>query len=111
MLRELALVLVRPVLSTFERSLQLEEVPEDWKNANAIPIFKKNTKEDSEYRLIILASIPGSTGYGDLHKHQLVWGGHYWYAQGLRLSPLLLTNFIKGIDVVGQECNIRNLQI
>lgn len=91
MLRELALVIARPLSSIFESSLQLDDIPEDWKKANAIPIFKKGTKEDSEtYRLTILTSVPGSKGYSDLHKHHLVWGGLYWYATGIETEPTIV---------------------
>jgi len=35
-------------------------VPEDWRKANVIPIFKKGRKEDpGNYRLVSLTSIPG----------------------------------------------------
>ncbi|PKU35402.1 rna-directed dna polymerase from mobile element jockey- hypothetical protein [Limosa lapponica baueri] len=36
------------------------EVPEDWRKANVIPVFKKGKKEDAgNYRLVSLTSIPG----------------------------------------------------
>ncbi|PKU37685.1 rna-directed dna polymerase from mobile element jockey- hypothetical protein [Limosa lapponica baueri] len=44
----------------FERSWRTGEVPEDWRKANVIPVFKKDKKEDpGNYRLVSLTSIPG----------------------------------------------------
>ena len=49
-----------PLSIMFERSWRTGEVPEDWRRANVIPIFKKGKKEDSgNYRLVSLTSIPG----------------------------------------------------
>ncbi|PKU47470.1 rna-directed dna polymerase from mobile element jockey-like [Limosa lapponica baueri] len=60
MLRELAEVTVVPLSIIFERSWRTGEVPEDWREANVIPVFKKGKKEDLEnYRLVSLTSIPG----------------------------------------------------
>ena len=44
----------------FERSWRRGEVPEDWRKASVIPVFKKGKKADPEnYRLVSLTSIPG----------------------------------------------------
>jgi len=60
MLRELADVIADPLSITFERSWRTGEVPEDWRKANVIPIFKKGKKKDPEnYRPVSLPSIPG----------------------------------------------------
>jgi len=59
-LRELPDVIAEPLSITFERSWRTGEVPEDWRKANVIPIFKKGKKEDpGNYRLVSLTSIPG----------------------------------------------------
>jgi len=59
-LRELADVIAEPLSVIFERSWRTGEVPEDWRKANVIPIFKKGKKEDpGNYRLVSLTSIPG----------------------------------------------------
>ncbi|KAK4827443.1 hypothetical protein QYF61_018000 [Mycteria americana] len=43
----------------FERSWQLEEVPEDWRKANVTSVFKKDKKKDlGNYRLVSLTSVP-----------------------------------------------------
>ncbi|PKU48584.1 rna-directed dna polymerase from mobile element jockey- hypothetical protein [Limosa lapponica baueri] len=59
-LRELAEVIAGPLSIIFERSWRTGEVPEDWRKANVIPVFKKGKKEDpGNYRPVSLTSIPG----------------------------------------------------
>ena len=41
-------------------SWEMGEVPEDWRRANVIPVFKKGKKEEpGNYRPVSLTSIPG----------------------------------------------------
>lgn len=47
-LKELACVIVRPLWIISERSLQSMKVPEDWKKADVILIFRKGKKGDWE---------------------------------------------------------------
>ncbi|KFP50064.1 hypothetical protein N323_05702, partial [Cathartes aura] len=59
--RELADVIPRTLLIIFEQSWLPGQVPDDWKKANVIPVFKKDKKEDpGNYRLFSLTSIPGN---------------------------------------------------
>jgi len=59
-LRELADVIAETLSIIFERPWRTREVPEDWRKANVIPIFKKDKKEDpGNYRLVSLTSLPG----------------------------------------------------
>ncbi|KAF7244268.1 RNA-directed DNA polymerase from mobile element jockey [Varanus komodoensis] len=61
-LRELAGVLSRPVASIFETTWRTGEVPEDWRVASVVPIFKKGSRKDmGNYRLVSLTSIVGKT--------------------------------------------------
>jgi len=59
-LREPADVIAEPLSTISERSWRTGEVPEDWRRANVIPVFKKGKKEDpGNYRLVSLTSILG----------------------------------------------------
>lgn len=55
-LRELPDITAKPLLILLDESWQLREVPEDWRKANVIPIFKK--KDPENYRPFSLTSIP-----------------------------------------------------
>lgn len=44
-LRELAGVIVMPLLTIFDGSFQREEVPTDWRKANITHVLKKGKKE------------------------------------------------------------------
>ncbi|CAM4687446.1 unnamed protein product [Caretta caretta] len=59
-LKKLADVIAEPLAIIFENSWQSGEVPDDWKKANVVPIFKKGKKEDpGNYRRVSLTSGPG----------------------------------------------------
>ncbi|CAM5119228.1 unnamed protein product [Eretmochelys imbricata] len=59
-LKELADVIAEPLAKIFENSGRSWEVPDDWKKANVVPIFKKGKKEDpGNYRPVSLTSVPG----------------------------------------------------
>ncbi|CAM4507146.1 unnamed protein product [Lepidochelys kempii] len=59
-LKELAAVIAEPLAIIFENSWRTGEVPDDWKKANVVPIFKKGKEEDpGNYRPVSLTSVPG----------------------------------------------------
>ncbi|CAM4551145.1 unnamed protein product [Caretta caretta] len=59
-LKELVAVIAEPLAIIFENAWRSGEVPDDWKKANVVPIFKKGKKEDpGNYRPVSLTSVPG----------------------------------------------------
>ena len=59
LLYELRLYITKPLAKLFNLSLKYGVVPEDWRNANVTPLFKKGSKSDvKNYRPASLTSIP-----------------------------------------------------
>jgi len=59
-LRELVDVITETISIISERSWRTGEVPEDWRKANVIPVFRKGKrKEPGNYRPVSLTSMPG----------------------------------------------------
>ena len=58
--RELADEIAEPLAIIFGNSWQSREVPDDWKRANIVPIFKKGKKKElGSYKPVSLTSVPG----------------------------------------------------
>eukprot|EP00061_Rhincodon_typus_P000783 g12741.t1 len=59
-LKEIAEEIVEAFVVIFQESLQSGRVPEDWKIANATPLFKKGVRQNTEnYRQISLTLVVG----------------------------------------------------
>jgi len=59
-LKECSNSLAEPLLLIFMKSYETGILPEDWKTAHVVPIFKKRKKTDkANYRSVSLTSVPG----------------------------------------------------
>ncbi|CAJ0930371.1 unnamed protein product [Ranitomeya imitator] len=66
-LRELSNVIDKPLFLIFRDSIATGSVPQDWRIANVVPIFKKGSKsEPGNYRPVSLTSIVGKIFEGFL---------------------------------------------
>ncbi|KAK4810729.1 hypothetical protein QYF61_007703 [Mycteria americana] len=104
-LRELAEELAKPLSIIYQQSWLTGEVPDDWRLANATPIYKKGRKEDpGNYRPVSLTSVPGKI----MERFILsVLNRHVQANQGIRPSQhgfmkgrSCLTNLISFYDKV-----------
>jgi Reverse transcriptase (RNA-dependent DNA polymerase) len=59
LLKELKDVLCKPLAIIFRHSIDTGTVPQDWKKAKVVPIYKKGSKSDpGNYRPVSLTSVP-----------------------------------------------------
>ncbi|CAM4689446.1 unnamed protein product [Lepidochelys kempii] len=104
-LKELAAVIAEPLAIIFENSWRTGEVPDDWKKANIVPIFKKGKKEDpGNYRPVSLTSVPGKimeqvlkeSIVKHLHERKVIRNNQYGFTNGRSC----LTNLIAFYDEI-----------
>uniref|UniRef100_K7EZY7 Reverse transcriptase domain-containing protein n=1 Tax=Pelodiscus sinensis TaxID=13735 RepID=K7EZY7_PELSI len=104
-LRELANIIVEPLAIIFEKSRRSGEIPDDWKKANVVPIFKKGKKDDpGNYRPVSLTSVPGKIMEGilkesilrHLDERKVIRNSQHGFTKG----KSCLTNLISFYDEV-----------
>ncbi|CAM5106321.1 unnamed protein product, partial [Natator depressus] len=104
-LKELAAVIAEPLAIIFENSWRTGEVPDDWKKANVVPIFKKGKKEDpGSYRPVSLTSVPGKimaqvlkeSILKHLHERKVIRNSQHGFTKGRSC----LTNLIAFYDEI-----------
>ncbi|PKU33840.1 rna-directed dna polymerase from mobile element jockey-like [Limosa lapponica baueri] len=84
-LRELAGELTKPLFIIYQQSWSTGEVPDDWRVANVMPIYKKGRKEDlGNYRPVSLTSVPGKI-MERIILSELAW--QVQGSQGIRAQP------------------------
>ncbi|KAF1548265.1 RNA-directed DNA polymerase from mobile element jockey, partial [Eudyptula albosignata] len=104
-LRELAEELAKPLSIIYQQSWLTGEVPDDWRLANVMSIYKKGRKEDpGNYRPVSLTSVPGKIMERFILR---ALTRHEWDNQGIRSSQhgftrgrSCLTNLISFYDQV-----------
>ena len=99
-LQQLAGILCEPVSRLFRKSLDTKQVPEDWKNANVTPLFKKGLRGKTEnYRPVsltcicskILESLIRDAIVDHLRTHKLIIDSQHGFLKGRScLTNLLL---------------------
>ena len=103
-LRELAEVTAELLSIIFERSWQMEEVPEDGWKASVTPFLKKGKKEDpGNYRSVSLTSIPGKVNIllwmpspSNWEQKKVIRSSQHIFTKG----KSCLTNLIAFCDVI-----------
>ncbi|CAM4602829.1 unnamed protein product [Caretta caretta] len=104
-LKELAAVIAEPLAIIFENSWRTGEVPDDWKKANVVPIFKKGKKEDpGNDRPVSLTSVPGKiieqvlkeSILKHLHERKVIRNSQHGFTEGRSC----LTNLIAFYDEI-----------
>jgi hypothetical protein len=105
LLYELRGELVKPLCALFKLSLETASLPQDWRDANVTPLFKKGSKNMAEnYRPIsltskigkILESIIKDQIVSHLEKFKLILDSQH----GFRKGRSCLTNLLNFLEVV-----------
>ncbi|CAM5153463.1 unnamed protein product [Eretmochelys imbricata] len=104
-LKELAAVIPEPLAIIFENLWRTGEVPDDFKKANVVPIFKKRKKEDpGNYRPVSFTSVPGKimeqvlkeSILKHLHERKVIRNSQHGFTKGRSC----LTNLIAFYDEI-----------
>lgn len=97
----------------FTRSLRFVEIPQDWKLANVVPIFKKGRKDDvSNYRPVsltcIVCKILEKIVKGSISEHLDQYGLIKDSQHGFRSGRSCLTNLLEFLEYVTKELDEGN---
>jgi Reverse transcriptase (RNA-dependent DNA polymerase) len=113
LLYELRNELVSPLTNMFNISIKSGEIPQDWKDANVSPLFKKGSKNKPEnYRPVSLTSIIGKMLesivkdhiVNHLNKFNLIKSSQHGFTKGRSC----LTNLLEFFETVTKELDQGN---
>jgi len=108
LLYELRYELLEPLTRLFNLSVTKGEIPQDWRDANVSPIFKKGSREQAKnYRPVSLTSVVGKIAEGfikdsivhHLEKFKLLKDSQHGFLSGRSC----LTNLIDFFDIVTEK--------
>ena len=111
-LKECREVISGPLAAAFNESIESGSVPEDWKVANVVPIFKKGSKtEATNYRPISLTSLVGKLLESiirdkiteHLDKHSLIRDTQHGFRSGRSCLTNLLSFFSEVFEAVDRD--------
>ncbi|CAM5097098.1 unnamed protein product [Natator depressus] len=116
-LEELVVVIAEPLAIIFQNSWQSGEVPDDWKKANVVPIFKKGKEEDpGNYRPVSLTSVPGKIMeqvlkeliLKHLEERKVIRNSQHGFTQGKSCltNPIAFYDEITGSVVEGKAVDV-----
>ncbi|CAM4486392.1 unnamed protein product [Caretta caretta] len=103
-LKKLADVIPEPLAIIFENTWRSGEVPDDWKKANVVPIFKKEKKEDpGNYRPVSFTSVPGKimeqvlkeSILKHLEERKVIRNSHHGFTKGKSCLTHLIAFYVK----------------
>ena len=113
LLHEIRNDIVKPLTKLFNVSLETSIVPQDWRNANVCPLFKKGRRDNVEnYRPVSLTSIVGKLCESiikdsivkHLEEHRLLRNSQHGFTSG----KSCLTNLLEFFESVTKELDEGN---
>ena len=113
LLFELRFELVKPLTKLFTLSIRLGSVPQDWRDANVVPLFKKGSRSKAQnYRPVSLTSVVGKilesiikdNVVEHLDRHKLLRDSQHGFLSGRSC----LTNLLDFLETVTAEIDDGN---
>ena len=113
LLFELRFELVKPLTELFNLSIRIESVPQDWRDANVVPLFKKGSRSKAQnYRPVSLTSVVGKilesiikdNVVEHLDRHKLLRDSQHGFLSGRSC----LTNLLDFLETVTSEIDDGN---
>ena len=113
LLYELRYELVKPLTELFNKSLELGQIPQDWRDGNVVPLFKKGKRDQPQnYRPVSLTSVVGKILESivkdnivlHLEKYKLLADSQHGFLSG----KSCLTNLLDFLETVTSEVDEGN---